>query len=159
MKLKNSLFNSILDNIYPDNKRSEIINQKAFDQIDVFVNLHFKDDFCQMIINSIGPETDLRKVAIMLDILVWSTPDNGTKLDKLTKGWLESGDLNKVKCLLYRHEWLPTNIEWKTCASDIIKFDYNLKKLVDYYTEEVEYSKKTGLRRTELLVELIKNSR
>ncbi len=154
-KIDSILLSEILEDIKPNNGELDIIGQNAFEKVDVLVKHHFEEDFCQLLVDSIEPNTDLRKIAIILDILVWSTPDNGTKLNTLTFGWLESGDLTKIKCILFRHEWLPANETWESNSERILQADDNLKDLVEYYSEEVEYSKNSGMRRIKKLQGLI----
>ncbi|MBW8244315.1 hypothetical protein K1F50_16010 [Muricauda oceani] len=154
-KIDSTLLWEILEDIRPENKEADVIGQITFEKVDVLVKNHFERDFCQLLLDSIEVSTDLRKIAIILDILTWSTPDNGTKLDRLTSDWLESGDLTKIKCILFRHEWLPENEEWKKKSESIIKADESLIDLVQYYNEEVEYFKNTGIRRIEKLRRLI----
>ncbi|GGG03075.1 hypothetical protein [Pontibacter amylolyticus] len=153
-----NLFRSILEHIDPELDDDKEIKGRAFDLIDILVENHYDDDFCQLIINSIKPGTDLRKVARILDILIWSTPDNGTKLDRLTSNWLNSGDKLKVKTLLFRKDWLPSEDSWSK-ENIVIKEHFpELIELADFYSEEIELFNKTGLRRINKLKELIKTA-
>ncbi|MEQ8478536.1 hypothetical protein [Fulvivirga sp.] len=149
--------NSIFENIDPDASHQDEIKDKAFDLIDEFVAQHFEEDFCELLISKIEPKTDLRKVARTLDILVWSTPDNGKRLDKLTRNWLNSNDGNKIRAILFRKDWLPTH-DWEELSKNIIYKDTTLKPLIDYYTRELDYWRRTGLRNLGLLEEAIKAS-
>lgn len=154
-KIDSTLLSEILEDIRPENKKADVIGHLVFEKVDVLVKNHFEGDFCQLLLDSIEMSTDLRKIAIVLDMLIWVTPDNGTKLDRLTSDWLESGDLTKIKCILFRHEWLPEDEKWKKKSESILKADKSLSDLVQYYNEEVEYNKNTGLRRIGRLRRLI----
>ncbi|CAM1341637.1 hypothetical protein [Tenacibaculum amylolyticum] len=154
-RIEKMLFQSILDNLYPENEPLEMIGDLAFDNIDILVNKYFDDNFSQLIINSIEPQTDLRKIALIFEVLVWSTPDNGEKMDSDTKNWLESKDLTKIKCMLFRHDWLPLNQNWEKLSKEIILMNSKLKNLIEYYTDELLYWEKNQGRRTELLINIV----
>jgi hypothetical protein len=156
--IDNNLFQSILENIDPDLDDEQEIKSKAFDFIDLLVDGHFEDDFCQLLINSIKPNTDLRKVSRVLDILIWSTPDNGSKLDKLTSNWLISNDKLKIKVILFRKDWLPKDEHWPQERGHIKRVCPELNFIVDYYSNELNSWRKTGLRRIDELKEIIKTA-
>jgi len=157
-RIDENLFQSILDNLNPENRDLEMIESLAFDKIDILVEKYFNENLSQLIINSIKPKTDLRKVALIFEVLVWSTPDNGEKIDLETENWLDSNNLNKIKCMMYRHDWLPPNQNWEKISKKIIILERELKSLVEYYTDEMLHWKKTGGRRTELLKKIIKTT-
>ena len=150
------LVDSILEHIHPDKSESERIDDTAFDKTENFVQSYFKTDYATLIYNSVESNFDLRKAAILLDILIWSTPDNGTKLDQLTHNWISSEDQKKVKLMLYRFEWLPDSQTWPQISEEIILKFPNLKMLVNYYSMELE-SSKSGYRNIEKLEQIIRN--
>lgn len=154
-KIDSLLFKSIMDDLHPEKEMSKMIGAIAFEKIGILSEKYFNINFCQLIINSIESEFEVRKVALIFDVMVWSTPDNGKKLDFLTKNWVGSEDLIKIKSMIFRYEWLPINLDWKKLSRQIIKQDNRLADLVKYYEEELNYWNTTGLRRTELLKEKI----
>lgn len=119
----------ICNNLYPEADESKAISQKAFDLIDTFVKRYFDIDFAQLLIDSLPVQNDFRKTALILDILVWSTPDNGEKMDKLTSDWLYSGDIRKVKSILFLEDWLPSFGTWLEVKANL---NEHFPELVDF---------------------------
>jgi hypothetical protein len=133
------------------------ITDHAFGQIDLFVNRYFDSDFCEVIINSLEDNTDLRKIARMLDVLIWSTPDNGTKLDRLIHDWIISDDKRKVQMILFREDDFPrrTPVENKEVLSMVkIKFP-DLSGLCDYHINELEYRNENKRRQMDKFYALV----
>ena len=157
MKHLLELIKTIFAHIDPDASHQDEINDKAFDLIDEFVSRYFEEDFCELLIANIKTKTDLIKVARTLDILVWSTPDNGKRVDALTGHWLNSNDGNKIRAILFRKDWLP-NSDWQELSKHLAHQETTLKPIIDYYTNELDYWKQSGLRNLELLEEAVKAS-
>lgn len=150
------LLKTILDGIQYKASGETDITIQAFDETDIFVDCYFDDDFAQIIINSIGPDTDLRKVARLLDILVWSTPDNGTKLDSLIENWIESNDKTKIEIILLREDNFPRYDRYENITVlERVKQEFpEFIELCNYHIEEFNYQKETGLRRMDILYKL-----
>lgn len=146
----------ICNNLYPEADESKAISQKAFDLIDIFVKRYFDIDFAQLLIDSLPVQNDIRKTALILDILVWSTPDNGEKMDKLTSDWLYSGDVRKVKSILFREDWLPSFGDWLEVKANLNKHFPELVNLIDYHDREIQYWQVTGKRNMDQLRTILK---
>lgn len=155
------LLNAILDQLIYQEDGSIKINQEAFDLIDVFVERYFNTDFAQVIINSLKPDTDLRKTARILDILIWSTPDNGVKLRRLISNWIRSGDKTKVEIILKREDEFPgENIEKNKGVLEKVKMQFPcFKNLCDYHISEFEYWSKTNNRRMGLFYAMLSETK
>lgn len=150
------LVDKILDGFYYEDSGVSRANQQGFDQTDIFVDRYFNEDFAEIIYNSITKDTDLSKVATLFDVLVWSTPDNGTRLEELVHNWITSDNKTKVQIILLRQDWFPRqDREENIKVLEKVKLKFpDLAELCNYHLEEFDYQKKTGLRRIELLFKI-----
>jgi len=143
-----NLLEKVCRNIYFNNKNELIFEDVVFDYANEFSRKNFNDNFIEAILNSINEKTELYKIARFLDILIWETPDNGKKLNYLTKNWIESADKTKILLTLFRQDDFPKGTEIENAESlHKVKQKYpELKKLCEYHIQEFKYWKKTGKR-------------
>ena len=151
------LLKDILDSILYEENGGTDITQEDFDLTDIFVDRYFKIDFTQVIIDSLQSNSDLRKVGTLLDILIWSTPDNGTKLDSLIHDWITSNDKTKIEILLLREEWFPrTDRDENTKVLESVKQKFpEFTDLCKYYIDEFDYDAKHHMRRMDIFYKLV----
>ena len=151
------LIENILHEIYYENSGELRADQNGFDQCDIFVNLYFNENFPEIIYNSLKKETDLAKISSLLDILVWSTPDNGKKLEELISNWITSKDKIKVEIILLRQDWFPRqNREENIKVLENVKQKFpEFVELCNYHIDEFDYQRENGLRRMKPLYLLI----
>lgn len=123
--------------IHPDESELGELQSEVFGYVDEFVLKHFDEDFCEVLFCALPEKIDLRKIGRLLDILIWSTPDNGTKLHELTKDWIRSDNPLKIEIQLSRMEWLPDSNDWYVQSSKIKAYFPKLQSLCAFYDEEL----------------------
>ncbi|HEX8015737.1 MAG TPA: hypothetical protein VF465_10935 [Flavobacterium sp.] len=152
MKSDVKLIETILDGIYYEITDELRANEKGFNQADIFVDLYFKENFAEIIFNSLKNDTDLAKIAALLDILVWSTPDNGTKLEKLIYDWIISDNKIKVQIILLRQDSFPRSerVENIKVLENVKQIFPELTELCNYHIDEFDYQKKNRSKTTRI---------
>jgi hypothetical protein len=77
-------------------------------------------------------------------------------MDKLTSDWLYSGDVRKVKAILFREDWLPSFGDWLEVKANLNKDFPELVNLIDYHDREIQYWQVTGKRNMDQLRTILK---
>src|SRR4051812_28835395 len=95
------LINQIFEHLHPDKPESEQITDEAFDLIDVFVDKYPNEDLAELVYNSTINSNEIWKISCVLDIMIWSTMDNGEKLLETTSSWIQGTNKRKLELALY----------------------------------------------------------
>jgi hypothetical protein len=108
--MENKKISLLLQDIYRgiDLEKSvlERIDPDVFDLVDILISELEYDGLMNEILDN-SNEPDLRKIGVLVDILCWQTPDNGSYLFKQIAEWVRSNDRIKVEIALGVSDFYP----------------------------------------------------
>lgn len=93
---------------------------RIFDLVDELLGKYEDTDYPNLILDA-SPDTEVHKIGCLFDILLWSTRDEGARIQLCRNVWLEQSDERKIAVALCISNVYPT--------ADFPKFVLQLKQI------------------------------
>lgn len=88
-----------LAHIYPEKDEPDQFDDVVFDLAEQLAELTGNKHIASTVYEN--SDKNVQKLSILFDILIWSTPDNGTELLRETREWFLQNDPDKLELVLH----------------------------------------------------------